>query len=220
MKNCYKITVGARSSPLSKAQVDEVLKEIQVFHPTFEFIPIFIKTIGDNDRTTSLRTLDKTDFFTKEIDEMLLAGVCRIAIHSAKDLPDPLPKGLMCVALTKGVDSSDVLVLKEEVDFDDLPSGALIATSSTRREENVRRLRNDLKFIDIRGTIDERLAMLTIGLVDGIVVAEAALIRLGLTHLNRLPLPGEVSLHQGRLAVIAQEGDREMRTRFICIDAR
>jgi hydroxymethylbilane synthase len=201
------IKVGARASNLSKRQVEEAQAE----YPHVLFEPIYMKTVGDLDRTTSLRTLGKTDFFTREIDEMLLRGECRIAIHSAKDLPEPLPQGLELIALTKGVDPSDSLVLREG---EQLSKGFVIATSSVRREEMVRALMQDVAFVDIRGTIEERLEKLENGEVDGVVVAEAALIRLGLTCLNRIQLPGETAPLQGRLAILAQEGDIEMRALF------
>lgn len=121
---------------------------------------------------------------------MLLSKTIRLAIHSAKDLPDPLPEGLALALVTKGVDPRDSLVFREGDSLSTLPSGAVIATSSSRREEVVRQLRGDLVFIDLRGDIEERLAKLTDG-ADGVVVAEAALIRLKLTHLNRLILPGK-----------------------------
>ena len=117
---------------------------------------------------------------------MLLKGECRLAIHSAKDLPDPLPKGLCLAALTKGVDSSDSLVFREG---EKLPPNGVVATSSERREECVRLLYPDARFVDLRGNIQQRLSLLIQGRVDGVVVAEAALIRLGLTHLNRIKLP-------------------------------
>lgn len=199
----FSVKVGARASTLSKRQVEEV----QALLPDILLEPIYVKTTGDYDRTTSLRTLEKTDFFTREIDAMLLKGACRLAIHSAKDLPDPLPKGLKLIALTKGVDPSDSLVLREK---ESLKKGVVIATSSVRREEMVRALMPDVAFVDIRGTIEERLAHMHRKKVDGVVIAEAALIRLGLTHLNRIRLPGETAPLQGRLALIACEDDREI----------
>lgn len=212
------ITVAARNSSLSKAQLEEVLAEFNRFYPDITFHPIYIQTVGDLDKKTSLRTLDKTDFFTQQIDRMQLAGQCRLAIHSAKDLPDPLPQGLVIVALTQGVDPSDSLILKEGETLETLPTGAKIATSSDRREQSVQQLRGDLNFVDIRGTIEERLAKLTEGEIEGLVVAEAALIRLKLTHLNRLTLPGETVPLQGKLAVIAREDDREIFDLFKCLN--
>lgn len=207
----YSLEIGARSSKLSQAQVWEVHRELIQHHPHIEFKPVWISTTGDQDKKTSLRDLDKTDFFTREIDQLQLQGHFRISIHSAKDLPDPLASGLKIVALTKGVDSSDVLV------YNDLPEQAIIGTSSHRREQNLLEWRPDLRCVDIRGTIDERLALLDTGQVDGVVMAEAALIRLSLTHRKRIMLSGETAALQGRLAVIAREDDHEMEYLFSCI---
>lgn len=214
------IVVGARSSPLSQAQVKEVLLELQKYHPDISFSPKFVQSHGDKDLSTSLRMLDKTDFFTKEIDEMLLNDQCRIAIHSAKDLPEPLPKGLKIVALTLGLDPSDALVLRQGETLESLPSGAVIATSSVRREEAVRKLRGDLKFIDLRGTIEQRIGKLKAHEADGVVVAEAALIRLNLCYLNRMIIPGETVPNQGRLAILAREDDMDMEKLFSYIASR
>lgn len=216
----FVITVGARSSPLSKVQVNEVYQEILQSHPHLEFEHIFIETTGDKDRETSLRQLDKTDFFTKEIDHLLLTGQCRLAIHSAKDLPEPLPQGLTIAAITKGVDPSDVLVLRPGVTLDQLSFTSIIATSSKRREEQVRMLKPNLSFCDVRGTIGERLALLDKNQVDGVVIAEAALIRLGLTHLNRIRLPGGNVPYQGQLALVCRLEDKEILEIFRCLDDR
>ena len=214
------ITVGGRKSPLSQAQVKEVLNEIRKNHPLVNFSCLFVETIGDKDQKTSLRTLEKSNFFTKEIDEMLLSGICRVAIHSGKDLPDPIPKGLAIVAITRGVDSADVLVMRDGETVEGMLSGAVIATSSVRREEAVKELRDDLRFVDLRGTIGQRLSRLENGETDGVVVAEAALIRLGLTHLNRVKLPGDTVALQGQLAIVCREDDVEMKDLFRCMDCR
>ena len=214
------IKVGARGSPLSRAQLQEVLLELQAFHPGVAFEPVWVETTGDKDLNTSLRTLEKSNFFTQEIDALQLCGGCRISIHSAKDLPDPLPKGLCLAALTQGVDPSDSLVLREGESLESLPFGAKVGTSSVRREKNICALRTDFVCTDVRGTIHTRLALLNRGVIDALVVAEAALIRLKLTHLNRIPLPGERAALQGQLAVLACEGDEEILTLFSCIDVR
>jgi hydroxymethylbilane synthase len=194
-KKCS-IKVGARNSPLSRAQVAEIAQVVDMQVD-------WVETSGDLDKKTSLRTLGKSDFFTRELDAMLLNKQIRAAIHSAKDLPDPLPKGLSIAALTAPIDERDALV------FDRLPESPLIATSSERREEAVRQLFPDARFIDLRGTIHERLNKLTTGEADGVVIAEAALIRLGLTHLTRLYLPGPTAEGQGSLAVVCRSDDEE-----------
>jgi len=203
------VRVGARSSKLSRVQVKEVEEMVPV-----EFETVFVETVGDKDQKTSLRALDKTDFFTHEVDQLLLQGKCDVGIHSAKDLPDPLPQGLKVIAVTKGVDRRDALVYREP-----LKEGALIATSSHRREENVKKMGN-FTFCDIRGTILDRLKQLDEGKVDGVVIAEAALVRLGLTHVKRLYIPGETTPLQGQLAIVAREGDEVMAKLFRAVDTR
>jgi len=207
-------SVAARSSRLSRVQVAEVLAELHAHCPTINFIPSWVETRGDRDLSTSLRLLDKTDFFTYEVDKLVLQRQCRIAIHSAKDLPEPLPNGLQIVAVTRGVDSSDALVYKN------LPKNARVGVSSARREEAVKRLFPFARCCDIRGTIESRLAQLEEGLFDAVVIAEAALIRLGLTHLARLRLEGATAPLQGKLAALARADDSQMQELFRCIDDR
>ena len=151
---------------------------------------------------------------------MLLQGRCRIAIHSAKDLPEPLPEGLALVAVTRGVDASDALVFRSGGGLAALPPGSRVGASSARREEAVLALRPDLRMVDIRGTIEKRLALLHERAIDALVVAEAALIRLGLTHLTRIALPGPTAPLQGQLAVVARSGDIDMERLFSLLDAR
>jgi hydroxymethylbilane synthase len=213
-----KLVVGSRTSSLARAQVDEVLGELKKVHPHVAFNPLWVKTTGDIDLKTSLKTLEKSDFFTRQIDELLLSGACRIAIHSAKDLPDPLPRGLVIVALTRGVDPRDALVFRGKQTLSDVPVGGRIGTSSARREEVIKAVRGDLVCTDIRGTIQSRLSQLDRGLYDGVVIAEAALIRLKLHSRSRLLLSGSTPPLQGKLAVLAREGDEEMRHLFSCID--
>jgi hydroxymethylbilane synthase len=196
----HSFKVGLRDSPLSRAQLREFQALIQL-----ELIPTYVRTLGDRDRATSLRSLDKSDFFTREIDQMVMEGLCDMGLHAAKDLPEPLPQGLICAAITRGVDSRDVLVHRGS-----LPPGATVATSSLRREAAVKQWRPDLRIVDIRGNVDERLAQLDGGAVDGLVVAEAALIRLGQTVRPRIYLEGEVAPLQGKLAVVIREGDQPL----------
>jgi hydroxymethylbilane synthase len=195
---------------LSRAQIEELRPQLP-----FDVDPVWIETTGDLDQKTSLRSFGKTDFFTRELDQLLLEGSIRLAIHSAKDLPEPKVKGLFVAAVTNGLDPRDALVVCDS--FDALPIGAWIATSSKRREDAVRSLRSDLRFKDLRGTIHQRLELLENGGADGIVVAEAALIRLHLIHLNRIYLPGNGSEGQGQLAILCREDDQEMIDLLACI---
>lgn len=206
------LKVGSRASPLAKAQIAEVLRDIHYFVKDIAFDPVFITTTGDKDRSTQLRDLGKTDFFTKEIDQALTQGAIRIAIHSAKDLAEPLPQGLEIVAITAGQDPRDMLL-------GHLFPGARVGVSSKRREDVIKALEKESVMIQVRGTIEERIALLDSGHIDALVVPEAALIRLKIDR-PRTPLPGETAPLQGQLAIVAREGDGEMKELFAPLDTR
>ncbi len=214
------IKVAARDSKLSIKQVEEVLTQLQNFYPDVYFSTLLVKTTGDIDLQSSLVHKDKTDFFTKEVDALIIKGMCDIAIHSAKDLPEPLPSPLEIIALTKGVDPADVLVLRKKETLENLPIQACIGTSSLKRMEKVKQLRADLVAKDIRGTIDQRLDQLERGLYDGVIMAKAALIRLGFLELNWLELEGPVAPLQGKLAIVACKDNKELTKIFCCLNAR
>lgn len=194
----------ARDSPLSRAQVEEVYREI-LCHLPITFSTLFIKTQGDREKERSLRGLEKSDFFTRELDELLLEKKADLAVHSAKDLPEPLARGLKIAHLTAGLDPRDALVFRKGEDLSRLPLKARVGTSSNRRDLMLRDLRKDLIPVDIRGTIGERLALMESGEVDALVIAEAALIRLRLTELPRIFLEGESHPLQGKLALVVRE---------------
>lgn len=212
------IKAAARSSPLSIRQVLEVEDELKKYHPSVCISSTLISSRGDLDLKTSLLHLEKTDFFTKEVDALVKLGVCDVAIHSAKDLPEPLDEELEIYALTKGVDPLDVLVLRKTETLENLKEGALIGSSSLRRVSAISNLRKDFIAKDIRGTIERRIELLELGEYDGVIVAKAALIRLNLLHLNFIELNIEVSTLQGRLAVIGKKNNLELKTIFSTID--
>lgn len=214
------IDVAARKSALSIAQVREVEKELRESGADVVFQLSLFSSTGDRDQNTSLWTLGKTDFFTKEIDAAVLEGQCRVAIHSAKDLPETFPEGISLIALTEGVDRRDALVLRDGETLSSLREGAEIGTSSPRRRDALLALRDDLIAVDIRGTVEKRLEKMDRGELDGVIVAEAALIRLGLTAKNRIYLPGETTPLQGQLAVVAKQEDQQMLHLFARIDSR
>lgn len=214
------VTVGARTSRLSRIQVAEVYGLLTKFCPHIDFHPTFVSSPGDRDQKTALGPMDKTDFFTRDVDRLLLSGAVRIAVHSAKDLPEPLPHGLKIVAITEGVSCHDALVFPTGETYATLPENAVIGVSSPRRVEMIHQIAPDAICKEIRGTIERRIEQLENGNFDAVVIAEAALIRLGIRHLYRLRLPGKAAPLQGQLAILAQDGDREMAQIFHAIDSR
>ncbi len=209
-----KLIIAVRSSPLSRAQFAEFASFFYRKFPEISLEPLFLQTKGDKDKKTSLRAMGKTNFFTEELDNLVLEKKCEGALHSAKDVPCPLPKGLCQAFLSKGVDSRDVLVMKKKGSWKDFSFKALVGVSSERREKMVQHKRGDLRCFDIRGTIEERLALLEKKGVEGIVVAEAALIRLKKTYLPRLFFEEQTESLQGKLSLLVHKERKDLQQLF------
>ena len=193
-----KIRIISRQSRLALLQVEELVKEAGI--TDYELI----KTTSYGDRHKEVSLMDEglaQDFFTRELDEALLEGRADIAVHSAKDLPNPLPDGIELLALTEGKDPSDSLVARDGLTLATLPAGSKVGTSSAQRKEELLKVRPDLVVVPIRGTIEERIAQVDSGAVDALIVATCALDRLGLVHRATERLPFKTHPLQGKLAV-------------------
>ena len=193
-----KIRIISRQSRLALLQVEELVKEAGI--TDYELI----KTTSYGDRHKEVSLMDEglaQDFFTRELDEALLEGRADIAVHSAKDLPNPLPDGIELLALTEGKDPSDSLVAHDGLTLATLPAGSKVGTSSAQRKEELLKVRPDLVVVPIRGTIEERIAQVDSGAVDALIVATCALDRLGLSHRATERLPFKTHPLQGKLAV-------------------
>lgn len=190
--------LGTRRSKLAIKQVEEFIN----YFPDEKFEIVFFDTTGDIDKIKPISSIEGWDFFTDKIDKALLEGRIDLALHSAKDLPDRLPNGLIVAFMTKSICPYDVLVAPKGLSY-----GARVGVSSKRRKEQIKEWRPDLKILDIRGNIDERLEKLDSGSYDAIVVAEAGLIRLGLQHRITQRLPFQIHPLQGRLAVVVRSSD-------------
>ncbi|SCA62812.1 Probable porphobilinogen deaminase [Chlamydiales bacterium SCGC AG-110-P3] len=214
------VSIAARDSTLSQAQVVEVLELLKEHYPKVSFDNTWLATAGDRDQETSLRNLDKTDFFTRDLDEALLAGRVQVTIHSAKDLPEPLKKGISVIALTHALDPRDMLVPSKRYSDAKLPKCPVIGTSSARRERTILDKYPRAIIKDIRGSIPHRLEQLDANNYDAVVMPECALLRLNITERPRTPLHGAVAPLQGQLAITARTNDSEMANLFACIDTR
>lgn len=208
------IKIAARSSNLSKEQVKEFQTSFKNVFPEAIFKTTYLATYGDKDHSISLRLDQFDDLFTKEIDQMVLEKKVDIAIHSAKDLPKLIHQDLEILWLTESIHSQDALVLKENFSLQTLPNHAIVLASSLRREEAIKAMRSDLIVKDVRGTIEERLAFLNQQDIYGVVIAEAALIRLNLTHLNRVIMQAKAHPMQGRLAIVGRKDDTFLKGAF------
>ncbi len=211
------ITIISRASQLAQLQVTE----LQRLAPTLAIEPRFVRSMGDKDLQTSLMARSvAADFFTRELDRAVLEGEVDCAVHSAKDLPYPLPEGLAVIALTEAGDKRDALVSRDGLTLETLPEGARLGTSSVSRREQLLALRPDLAIVSIRGDIDQRIDYVTRGECDTVVVAACALHRLGYGDQIADYLPIHTHPLQGNLAIVAREDRYDLAAQFRPLDYR
>lgn len=197
------IIVGTRASKLALVQTGEVISQLSARHPECEFVIRTISTGGDNSSEVPLTDLG-LGMFVKEIEESLLNGEVDIAVHSMKDLTTELPPGLTIGAVCKREDPRDVLVNRWGLELDRLSAKARIGTSSPRRTAQLKARRPDLKTLPIRGNVNTRIDKAHGEDYDGVMLAAAGVIRLGLDEKISQYLPVEEFVPapgQGALAV-------------------
>jgi hydroxymethylbilane synthase len=173
---------------------------------------VIIATAGDQVRDVPLAQIGGEGVFTKEIQRALLGGAVDVAVHSLKDLPTIPVEGLVLVAVPERGPTGDVFVSEKHRRFDDLPRGAVLATSSLRRRAMALHRRPDLRLTDIRGNVETRLRKLHDQGLDATILAEAGLLRLGLDAAITEILDPEWMLPavgQGALGLECRAGDRD-----------
>ena len=210
-------TIISRESPLAKVQVEE----LKAHFPKGTFAVEYTASLGDKNLNESLLNGSVSgDFFTRELDNAVLSGAVDLAVHSAKDLPFPLPKGLQVIALLEAQNQSDSLVARDGLTLAALPKGAKLGTSSPSRQKQIIAMRPDLEIVSIRGDIAQRIAYVERKECDAIIVATCALDRLGLR--DRATEELTISTHplQGNLAVVAQSGRYDLEALLAPLDSR
>ncbi len=216
MKNNIKI--ATRSSKLALWQANFIKNELLKLHPDLNIELKEIKTKGDHILDVSLSKIGDKGLFTKEIEEAILNNEADIAVHSLKDLPTTLPSGLKIGAILNREAAHDVLICNSRENRNDkvfslLQPGSRIGTSSLRRIFQLKSIRPDLEYLDIRGNIDTRIKKLDEGAYDAIVLAYAGVKRLGFE--NRISYhfnPEEVlpAIGQGALAIEIRENNKDI----------
>ncbi len=213
------VRVGARPSRLARRQVDEIKSLL----PGCDFNEIEIETEGDRDKTTPLTAREKSDFFTRELEEALRAGDIDAAVHSAKDLEDEISFDVPVTAITSAISPLECLVSRTGASLEELRPGSVVGTSSRNRRSAIKRYREDLAVKDIRGNVDDRIRQLNAGRYDAVIVAHAALLRLGLTGRAFCIIPEDIIIPhpmQGRLAVQIRHDRPDLAELFGRIDGR
>ena len=207
-----KIRVIARGSRLSRLQVEEVFKNF----PELAYEIKYLESYGDKNQQISLLNGEApADIFTRELDDAIRQGDADIAIHSAKDLPYPLPEDIEVIALFPAFDTTDSLVSRDHKKLAELPAGSIIGTSSPLRKKGLNELRPDLTIKGIRGCIEERVQQVKDGKYDAAIVASCALKRLGMEDEIAEVLPFPTHPLQGFLAVTAKKGSQDLKQAFV-----
>ncbi len=207
-----KVVIGSRGSKLAMIQAESVAAKIREANPQIEVSVSRIVTEGDRDRRTQLDHMEGIGVFVKELEEALLDGRIDLAVHSLKDMPTEIPQGLTLAAVIKRLDPRDVLVSRAGK-LAELPPGSRIGTGSLRRAAQFAAYRPDLEVCGIRGNIDTRLRKVFDKEFDGVILAAAALIRLGWEDKISEYLPVEhflPAVGQGALGIEARLGDNEI----------
>ncbi|MDY6892736.1 MAG: hydroxymethylbilane synthase [Chloroflexota bacterium] len=173
------IRVGSRRSKLAITQSQSVITELVKVHPDLEFELIEVVTTGDRHRQISLEELGGEGVFVRELEQALEQNRIDLAVHSAKDMPTKIAEGLRLAAISKRVDPRDVIVSRSGK-LSELASGARVGTGSQRRAVQLRVQRPDVEVCGLRGNVDTRLRKVSSGELDAVLLAAAALIRLGM----------------------------------------
>ncbi|BBD40314.1 hydroxymethylbilane synthase [Aminobacter sp. Y103A] len=217
------LRIGTRGSLLALAQAHETRARLMAAHglPEEAFEIVTISTSGDRIQDRPLSLAGGKGLFTKELEEAMYADEIDIAVHSSKDMPTQLPDGLELSAFLPREDPRDAFIGRAAPSIMELPQGAVVGSSSLRRQALIRRMRPDLDVVMFRGNVQTRLRKLDEGVAEGTILANAGLRRLGLeeviTDLMALdafpPAPG-----QGAICIESRIGDTAVTNMLQAID--
>lgn len=173
------VRIATRKSALALWQANFVKAELEAAHPGLQVELVPMSTQGDKILDTPLAKIGGKGLFVKELETAMLEGRADIAVHSMKDVPVDFPEGLMLHTICRREDPRDAFVSNHYQQLADLPQGAVVGTSSLRRQCQIKAMRPDLQIKDLRGNVNTRLAKLDAGEFDAIILASAGLLRLG-----------------------------------------
>lgn len=207
------LKIGTRGSKLALWQTEYVRASLKRVFPELECTVHCIKTLGDRQPDLNLLENQGKGVFCSELEQALQRGEIDLAVHSVKDLPGQLADGLVLASFLKREDPRETLVARDGLSLSDLPPGAVIGTSSIRRQVQLANIRPDLRFEPIRGNVETRIRKVLDGQYDATILALAGLRRLGLEHYitqvfelsEMVPAPG-----QGCIGVEIREDDGEL----------
>jgi hydroxymethylbilane synthase len=218
-----RLRLATRQSALALWQTEHVAARLRAAHPglTVELVPM--TTRGDRILDRPLAEIGGKGLFLKELEVAMLEGEADAAVHSLKDVPMELDGPFALAAILERADPFDAFVSEKFTDFDALPAGARVGTSSLRRQAQLRARRQDLQVVDLRGNVNTRIAKMQAGEYDAIILACAGLDRLKLSRFirHRLDAPSWLpAVAQGAIAVECREDDERARELLKVLDHR
>lgn len=220
------VRIATRKSALALWQAEYVKSQLEHFHAdiTVELVPMVTK--GDIILDTPLAKVGGKGLFVKELEVAMLEGRADIAVHSMKDVPVEFPEGLGLEVICPREDPRDAFVSNKIQSLEDLPLGAVVGTSSLRRQCQIKALRPDLDIRDLRGNVNTRLRKLDDGEYDAIILAAAGLIRLEMPARIRQYIEPEVMLPangQGAVGIECRLDDERIKALLApleCLETR
>ncbi len=218
-----KIIIATRGSKLALWQAQHVRDRLLAQHADIEVELLVLKTKGDVILDVPLAKVGGKGLFVKEIEEALLSGAADIAVHSMKDVPMVLPEGLVLGAVPEREICTDLFLSEKYDSLSSLPAGAVLGTSSLRRQAQVLALRPDIRVAMLRGNVETRLRKMKEGQYDAIILARAGVKRLGLsaTHQEDLTPPDVLpAVGQGALGVEMREDREDLRDLLAFLEHR
>jgi hydroxymethylbilane synthase len=219
------LRIGTRGSAMALFQAGLVRERLLAAHPDLagavEIVPI--RTSGDREQSRRLAEIGGKGLFTKEIEEALFDRRIDLAVHSLKDVETWLPPGLEIACVLPRDDPREAFLSPRAASLGELPQGAVVGTSSLRRQAQLLRRRPDLEIVPLRGNADTRIGKLAAGEVDATILALCGLLRLGreaeareiLSPASMLPAIG-----QGALAIECRSGNDRLREQLLVLDDR
>ncbi len=208
-----KITIATRQSALALWQAEHIKARLEQLHPGLQVELLGMTTQGDKILDVPLAKIGGKGLFVKELEQALLDGRADIAVHSMKDVPMEFPEGLGLAVICERETPTDAFVSNKYASLAELPAGAVVGTSSLRRQSQLAARRPDLKIEGLRGNVNTRLAKLDAGQYDAIILATSGLKRLGFQDRIRGEIPAEESLPavgQGALGIECRLDDTEV----------
>ena len=208
--SAQKIRIATRKSPLAMWQAEHVASLLRKAHPGLTVELVGMSTQGDKILDTPLAKIGGKGLFVKELEQGMLNNRADIAVHSMKDVPVDLPDGLHLAVILEREDPRDAFVSNRYTSLAELPQGAVLGTSSLRRQCQLAELRPDLKIRSLRGNVNTRLSKLDDGKFDAIILAAAGLKRLGFKRRITAVLEPEQSLPaigQGAIGIECRTDD-------------